>query len=245
MNKLSVTAAVLFLLAGPGWSGPAVILEAQDLPPEFKAVYEVRKGDLPVGKMHLGLRKEGDKLVYESRTFPVGIAASLLGDQETLHRAVLEKTGNRYRTIEFKHEMRGSDKERNEHYIFDWDNHTVLAKYKDKSTTLAIPPDTFDSFSVQLLLMRKPDAGVTGYTCSVISKGRLKNYVYKLESGQSIPTGLGSLTAHKYVREKNDKKRTRHIGWYAESLHYIPVRSDKTKNGETDISIRITEVNWL
>lgn len=245
MNKFLVTAIVFFLVSSPSWPDPAAPLKAQDLPPEFEAVYEVRKGDLPVGEMHLSLRKKDEKLVYESRTSPVGIAAALMGDQEAMHRAVLERTKNRYRALEFTHEIRGDDKERNDHYRFDWNNRTARARYKDRSTTLDISPHTFDSFSVQLLLMRKPDAGVTEYTCPVISKGHLKDYVYKLEPDQSLKTRLGNLTTHQYVREKNDKKKTRYIEWYAESLHYLPVRLDKTKNGKPDFSIQITEVHWL
>ena len=245
MSKFLVMLATCLVLAGPVSSGHAATLSSAELPPEFEAIYEVRKGEITVGEMRLSLRKQDGKLVYESRTYPVGIAAFFLGSKVATYRTVLERTEDRYRAVEFEYEVHGADKDRNEQSIFDWGTHTVHTRYKGETGALAIEPDTLDRFSVQLLLMREPDAGITRYTCPVVSRGRLKEYVYELEPHQSIQTRLGSFSAHKYVREKNDSKGTRYTEWYAESLHYIPVRSDKTRNGKTEISARITEVRWL
>lgn len=242
MSRFSVTLAALLLLAGPAH---AAALTTQELPPEFEAVYEVRKGDIAVGEMRLSLKRQDGRLVYESRTYPVGIAAFFLGPQVATYRTILEKTEDRYRAVKFEYGVQGADKDRNEQYVFDWSNHTALSRYKGKTRTLAITPHTLDRFSVQLLLMRKPDAGTDRYARPVVSRGRLKEYVYELEPHQPIQTRLGRLFAHKYVREKNDGKGTRYTEWYAEALHYIPVRSDKTRNGKTEISARITKVHWL
>ena len=62
---------------------------------------------------------------------------------------------------------------------------------------------------------------------------------------ESIKTKLGNFSANKFVRKKDDEKKTTYLGWYAESLHYIPVKLDKIENGKIDISIQITEINWL
>lgn len=245
MNKFQGVLATCLLLAAPPGSTWAATLATTKLPPEFEAVYEVRKGEITVGEMRLSLRKQDGKLIYESRTYPVGIAAFFLGSKVATYRTILEKTEDRYRAVEFEYEIEGAEKDRNERYIFDWSTHTVHTRYKGETDTLAIAPDTLDRFSVQLLLMREPDAGIMRYTCPVVSRGRLKEYVYELEPHQPVQTRLGSFSAHKYVREKNDRKGTRYTEWYAGSLHYIPVRSDKTRNGKTEISARITSVRWL
>lgn len=245
MSRLSILLATSFLLAGPVASTQAAPLTAEGLPPEFEAIYEVRKGDITVGEMRLRLSRQDGRLVYESRTYPVGVAAFFLGAQVATYRTVLEKTEDRYRAVEFEYEVRGAKKDRGERNIFDWSSHTVHSRYKGETHTLAIVPHTLDRFSVQLLLMRRPQAGITRYTCPVVSRGRLKEYAYELEPHQPVQTRLGSFSAHRYVREKNDRKGTRYTEWYAEALHYIPVRSDKTQNGKTEISARITEVHWL
>lgn len=245
MSKFPVMLATCFVLAGAVDFTHAETLATKKLPPEFEAIYEVRKGEIIVGEMRLSLRKQDGRLVYESRTYPVGIAAFFLGSKVATYRTVLEKTEDRYRAVEFEYEVHGAKKDRNEQYVFDWSSHTVHTRYKGETGTLSIAPHTLDRFSVQLLLMREPDAGIMRYTCPVVSRGRLKEYVYELEPHQPVQTRLGSFSAHKYVREKNDRKGTRYTEWYAESLHYIPVRSDKTRNGKTEISARIMEVRWL
>ena len=245
MKSVVCILVMFFLLIGKTWSSPAFILNDENLPPEFEATYDIYKGNMHVGKMEVSLKNFDDELIYESIINPIGIAALFLGDQEVTDRAVLRLVGERYKTIEFKHEIKGSEKNRNEHYIFNWNYNKADVQYKDRNNTLDISPHTFDNFSAQLLLMREPNVEITEYTYSVISKGRLKDYVYTLEPNESISTKLGEFTANKYVRKKNNKKKTIYLGWYAEHLNYIPVRLDKIKNGKIDTSIQITKVNWL
>ena len=245
MNQRILALAACIWLGVPTGHSPAATLATEEVPPEFEAIYEVRKGNIIVGEMTLSLRKHEDTLVYESRTYPVGIAAFFLGSQVATYRTVLEKTQGTYRTIQFRYEVQGNDKDRNEMYSFDWNTHRVYSRYKGRIATLEIAPHTFDRLSAQLLLMRKPQDGVHQYTCSVVTRGDVKEFVFQLESAQPIETRLGTFSAYKYVREKNDGKNTRYTEWYAESLNYIPVRSDKVSNGKTEISARITEVRWL
>lgn len=225
-------------------SNPATILDENNLPPEFEATYDIHKGSMRVGKMDISLKKVNDELIYESVTKPVGMAAIFLGDQVVTDRAVLKIINNQYRTTEFSHKMKNSDKNRNEHYVFDWDNHKAAIKYKDRSSVLDILENTFDNYSAQLLLMRKPqDTAINTY--SVISKGRLKEYKYELETTEAIDSKIGKLSANKYVRKKDDDKKTTYFGWYAEDVNYIPIKLDKFENGKLDVSIQITGVKWL
>jgi len=233
------------ILAQPAWSNSSSILNESNLPPEFEATYDVHKGSMRVGKMDVSLKKVGDELIYESITKPVGMAALFLGNQVVTDRAVLKLIDNNYHTVEFTHEMKNSDKDRNEHYVFDWNNNKAAVKYKDKSNELDVPENTFDNYSAQLLLMRKPDADTSINIYSVISKGRLKEYKYQLETTELIETKAGKFNANKYVRKKDNDKKTTYLGWYAEKLNYIPVKLDKIENKKLDISIQITGVKWL
>ena len=245
MKSIFYVISLYILLVTAAGSSPAYILNDENLPPQFEATYDVYKGSMRVGEMQISLRKNGDEVIYESTTVPVGLAAFFLGEQEFSDHAVLKLFDDNYRTIEFKHVMKGSDKNRDEHYTFDWVKKQADVAYKDRKSILEIPPHTFDNFSMQLLLMRKPDNQNAENIYSVISKGRLKEYVYKLDGNESVDTKLGKLNANKYVRKKNDDKKTTYLGWYAESLHYLPVKLDKIENGKIDISIQISSVEWL
>ena len=245
MKKFAALAALYLLLAGSGWACFETPLIGQNLPPEFEAVYEVRKANFLVAEMLLSFRKGDNKLVYESTTYPVGVAAAIIGDQGALYRTVLEKTEGRYLPVEYRHEVIGDDTKLNEYYAFDWNEHTAQVQYKNKDSILKISPHTFDSFSMQLFMMRKPDTGTNDYTCSVISKGRLTDLEYRLEPDLHIKTKLGNLAVNKVVRNKTGDKDTAYTEWYAESLHYIPVRSEKVRDGKTEISAHIKELRWL
>ena len=227
------------------WSNQISTLDKTNLPPEFNAVYDVHKSNFRVGEMHVSLKIINDEIIYTSTTNPIGIAAFILGDQQFYDFAKLKLINKRYRIVEFKHEMKGSEKNRNEHYFFDWKKNKATGLYKDREINLDISPYTFDSFSSQLLLMRKPKQGINEFIYSVVSKGRLKEYTYKLESNEKMETKIGALMAHKFVREKQDKEKTKYIGWYAQELNYIPIKLDKIENGNTDISIRIKQINWI
>ena len=235
----------VFFLSQPVWSSSTSILNETNLPPEFEASYDIHKGSMRVGKMEVSLKKIGNDLVYESKTKPVGMAAFFLGDQIITDRAILRLIDDSYRTIEFKHEMQDKEKNRNEHYIFDWDSKKASVKYKDESKELDVPEHTFDNYSAQLLLMREPNKEFSTKIYSVISKGRLKEYKYQLETTEMIETKVGKFDANKYVRKKDNDKKTTYLGWYAEKLNYIPVKLDKFENGKLDVSIQITAVKWM
>jgi hypothetical protein len=226
----SIITALVFslVLSLPAWSSSTSILTDSDLPPEFEARYEIHKGSIRVGEMKVSLKRIGDEIVYESKTKPVGMAAFFLGDQTINDRAVLKLINNSYRTIEFRHET------------YD----------KKKNRKLDIPEHTFDNYSAQLLLMREPVKENSGKeesinTYSVISKGRLKEYKYQQEAAEVVSTKLGDFNSNKYVRKKDNDKKTTYLGWYAEKLNYLPVKLDKFENGKLDVSIQITAIKWL
>lgn len=236
---------LISVFISPLWANEASILNENNLPPEFEASYDIYKGSLRVGKMQVSLKKNDDEVVYESSTKPVGMAAFFLGDQIITDRSTLKLIHERYHVIEFIHDMPESDKNRNEHYRFDWENNTASVKYKDRNNEITIPEHTFDNYSAQLLLMRAPKEEVATNNYSVISKGRLKEYIYQLEGNEAIDTKVGKFDANKFVRKKDNDKKTTYYGWYAEKLNYIPVKLDKYENGKLDVSMQITDIKWL
>ncbi|MEM7422060.1 MAG: DUF3108 domain-containing protein, partial [Pseudomonadota bacterium] len=233
------------VLVSPLWANEASILNESNLPPEFEASYDIYKGSMRVGKMQVSLKKTQDEVIYQSSTKPVGMAALFLGNQTITDRSTLKLIDDRYHAVEFIHDMPDSDKNRNEYYLFDWENKTASVKYKDRNNELTIPEHTFDNYSAQLLLMRAPKDENATNTFSVISKGRLKEYIYQLEGNEAIDTKVGKFDANKFVRRKDNDKKTTYYGWYAEKLNYIPVKLDKYENGKLDVSMRITDIKWL
>ena len=239
--------SVLILLTGlanTALADPNLLLTADKLPPDFEAKYDVYKSNVRAGMMQVSFKNNGKQLIYQSSTTPVGLAALFASGQKITDYAVLDLVDGSYKTTEFIHEFKNSKKNRNEHYKFDWDEHKADVTYKDRSNTLHISPFTLDNYSSQLRLMREPSEENIEITFPVISKGRLKEYVFSYSKAEALETKLGTLTASKFIRKKGDEKNSTYYGWYAKSLHYIPIRLDKYENGKIDTSIRIIEVTW-
>ncbi len=223
---------------------PALLLTADNLPPDFEATYDVYKSNVRAGLMKVSFKNNGEKLIYQSTTKPVGLATIFASGQEIIDYAELHLIDGSYKTIEFRHEFKNSKKNRNEHYKFNWNENKVDVSYKDRSSILDVTPFTLDNYSSQLLLMREPNAENIQITFPVISKGRLKEYIYSFLQDEELETKLGSLTASKLIRKKGDDKNSTYLGWYGKSLHHIPIRLDKYENGKIDTSIRIIDVTW-
>lgn len=243
MIKLSAFFILLILFEANYASSPTS-LNDKNLPPQFHAFYDVHKKGLKMGEMEVKLIKNSSHIVYESITSSVGLAALFTDQDQIIDRSILVHIDESYRTYEFSHKVIGGKKNRDEHYRFDWERNIAHINYKGTDSIIEVSFDTFDNFSTQLLLMRKPDQINVNNTYSVISKGKLKNYIYRSVGKEIIVTKLGKLSAFKYIREKNNDKKTTYFGWYAESLNYLPVRLDKFENGKIDLSIQITEIQW-
>ena len=243
MNKI-LSASILLILLKSAFADSFLTLNTNNLPPQFQAFYDVHKKGLKMGEMDVKLIKNSDNVVYESITHSVGLAALFTDEEKMIDRAVLVPVDGRYRTLEFSHTVIGGKKNRDEKYKFDWNSNIASINYKGSDFFIKIPDNTFDNFSTQLLLMRKPEIVNSENSYPVISKGRLKNYTYKNEGKEFIETKLGKLTSYKFIRKKENEKKTTYIGWYAESLNYLPVRLDKYENGKLDLSIKIKAVKW-
>ena len=242
----NVFSALILLLGYVNYAiaDPNLLLTADKLPPDFEAKYDVYKNNIRAGIMQVSFKNKGEHLIYQSNTKPVGLATIFASGQEIIDYSELYLIDGSYKTTEFKHEVKNSKKNRNEHYQFDWKENKADVSYKDRNSIVDISPFTLDNYSSQLLLMREPNTESTEITFPVISKGRLKEYVFSHAQTEDLETALGTLAASKYVRTKDNDKNSTYFGWYAKSLHHIPIRLDKYENGKIDTSIRIIEVTW-
>lgn len=244
--KAILTAIIIFVvLASNVMADPNLLLTVDKLPPDFEAKYDVYKNNVRAGFMQVSFKNNGEQIIYKSNTTPVGLATLFVSGQEIIDYAELHLIDGSYKTIEFKHEVKNSKKDRTEHYKFNWNENKADVTYKDRNNVLEISPFTLDNYSSQLLLMREPSAENIEITFPVISKGRLKDYVFNFAQVEALETNLGALEANKFIRNKGDDKNSTYFGWYAKSLHHIPIRLDKYENGKIDTSIRIIEVSWL
>jgi len=213
--------------------------------PDFKARYSLEKAGLEVISTTISLQRLPQRIEYRSQAEPVGIASWFFRDQRVEELSVLARVEPRVVPLEYSYTHKGSDKNRNERYRYDWETRTADVYYRGEEKTLKIPPGTMDNFSLQLALIQDARRGDRVITHPVISRGELKTYTLTNLGEEIVQTPLGEFNAVKLQRRKNDEENTTYTTWYAPALNYLPVKVENRENGRVVLSLMLEEAEWL
>ncbi len=121
---------------------------------------------------------------------------------------------------------------RNESQIFDWPNNAVEYSKGDNTKSVAIAPGVLDIITHKLQLRRDLQAGKEILAYPVISRGKLKQYVYNVVANEVLETAIGPLNTVKVQRLRDDNKRQTTI-WLATDWDYLAVRLVQKENGDS------------
>jgi hypothetical protein len=120
---------------------------------------------------------------------------------------------------------------RSESQIFDWPNKTVEYSKDDKTKSVAIDSGLLDVITHKLQLRRDLQSGKEILSYPVISRGKLKQYVYQVIANEVLETAIGPLNTVKVQRVREDSKRQTII-WLATDWDYLAVRLEQKENGD-------------
>jgi len=120
---------------------------------------------------------------------------------------------------------------RSESQIFDWPNKTVEYSKDDKTKSVAIDSGLLDVITHKLQLRRDLQSGKEILSYPVISRGKLKQYVYQVIANEVLETAIGPLNTVKVQRVREDGKRQTII-WLATDWDYLAVRLEQKENGD-------------
>ncbi len=222
----------------------AILTAADDHIPDFKALYNLKKAGLNVVSTTITLERGPGKIHYRSEAEPVGIASWFFGDHRIYEHSVLEQVDGKVIPLEYRYTHKGSDKNRNEHYVYDWERNIARVNYRGERKTLKIPQGALDNSSLQLALMQNAASGEQKITHPVISRGDLKLYTFTNLGTETIETPLGEFEAIKLERRKDDEAHTTYTTWYAPRLNYLPVKVENREDDEVVLSLLLQEVEW-
>jgi hypothetical protein len=121
---------------------------------------------------------------------------------------------------------------RSESQIFDWPNKTVEYSKDDKTKSVAIDSGLLDVITHKLQLRRDLQSGKEILSYPVISRGKLKQYVYQVIANEVLETAIGPLNTVKVQRVREDSKRQTII-WLATDWDYLAVRLEQKENGDS------------
>lgn len=120
-------------------------------------------------------------------------------------------------------------RDRSEVQDFDWQTSKVqYQKGGNAKTELNIEPGVLDMITHRLQLRRDLIAGKQVFSYPVISRGKLKQYDYKVVSEQILQTAIGPLNTVKVDRVIDDIEKTVSV-WLATDWDYLIVKLQQSK----------------
>ena len=120
-------------------------------------------------------------------------------------------------------------RDRSEVQDFDWQSRKIqYQKGSNAKTELDIEPGVLDMITHRLQLRRDLTAGKQVFSYPVISRGKLKQYDYKVVSEQILQTAIGPLNTVKVERVIDDAEKTVSV-WLATDWDYLIVKLQQSK----------------
>ena len=121
---------------------------------------------------------------------------------------------------------------RAESQIFDWANNTVQYSKGDQKKSIEIAPGLLDIITHKLQLRRDLKDGKEILSYPIISRGKLKQYVYEVVANEVLETAIGPLNTIKLQRIREDEKRQTTM-WLATDWDYLAVKLEQKENGDS------------
>jgi hypothetical protein len=220
------------------WAASGV---AQDALQPFMGTYTVEWRGINAGTSTLELtRLGGNDYVYRSSNVARGFFRLAFPDAITQisHFSIVADS---VRPAAYHGDDGSSDKKRSVDLAFDWQAMRVKGTAEEKPVDQPLKPNTQDSLSVQIALMRDLAAGRSPERFWLITKDELNDYQYTRESNATLDTPLGKLDTVIYRSQRQGSSRVTRL-WFAPSLGYLPVRAQQLKRGKPEFTLSIREL---
>lgn len=121
---------------------------------------------------------------------------------------------------------------RTETQKYDWTNKQVTHTKGKKTTTIPLQVGYLDSMSHKQQLRRDMTAGMDVLTYPVISRGKLKQYTYKVILDEVLTTPIGPLDTRLIERISDDGDKTTRV-WLAKDWDFIMIKLEIFNKGDT------------
>ena len=120
---------------------------------------------------------------------------------------------------------------RTEKQRFDWSKNSLVYSHDGESLEVKIEPGYLDVMSHKLQLRKDIANGRKNMSYTVISKGKLKQYQYRLVGHEVLKTPLGALNTVAIERVTKSESKYTKI-WLASDWDHLIVRLKKMDRGE-------------
>lgn len=229
------------ILLGASIAGSA---SADGALPTYTATYQVLHKGRNVGSAVFSVGYDGERGVYtfRSRTTAKGMLR-LVRPKPVVERSDFTVRDGRIQPLEFAYEDGSRKGEDNLHVVFDWDARIASIR-GERNLELALSPGVLDRGSLQVAVMRDMAAGAVPGPYVLADENALKTYEYSLQGRETAATPFGELETVRYLQQRQGSSRNMSI-WAAPKLHFLPVRFEQHRDGETNTVIVLESVDGL
>ena len=127
---------------------------------------------------------------------------------------------------------------------FDWQNSTLHYEKNDSHQETALAAGQLDMITHRLQLRRDLNAGRSAFSYPVISRGKLKQYEYRVVGNEVLETAIGPLQTVRVERIVDTASDTQFTAWLASDWNHLIVKLEQTKNGDSNqLELRRAVIN--
>ncbi len=219
---------------------PSTYADILPIPP-FKAIYEISKSGMTIGKAERRLYQKDGMWQFESISRTTGFAAFFIKD------VVLERSSTLYEKGKlipqsYLYQREGGKREKEVHIKFDWQQQRVINSINQDPWVMEIPEGTMDKFLYQLQMMLDLPNQQQPLHYQIADGGKLKEYDIEIIGEERLETPIGDYQT--LVLQRTDDERSTTM-WCAEALHYLPLKITHQKKGESQFSADISLLHGI
>ena len=188
----------------------------------YNAEYSASYNGFPITTVRTLSRRDGQLVITTEASNFFGS----IREQETVAAEEHGLTPHRYT---YRRSIMG--KKRTEVTDFTPGDATVTNTYKGETVTLPDSAGLFGPLSYQLAMQLDLMAGARQVTYPVVTRGRIKDYSYKVIREEQLDTPLGTVDTLVLERQRDDDERETYL-WLAPRFQYLPVKLRQLEDGE-------------
>jgi len=207
-------------------------------PVPFVASYRMVRDGTHIADARFELARDGeDGWTFSSETSAAGLIAIFYRDVIAEHSA-FRMGSERPIPLAYRYEHRGSSKDRDARYGFDWQRERLTGVYRGKPVDLPLARGLLDPLTLRLAVGYDLARGTLQPSYSVIERRKLQEYRLAALPPQRIRIAAGEFEVRGVVRSSADgTKTTRFL--YAPALDWAPVLLEQSETDEATYRLEL------
>ena len=204
---------------------PALALPADLGITSYSATYKAKYNGIDITATHQLVRKENDIYIESSE------AKSVLGKISESSQFIVSDGGDlKSKRYSYKRSLFGVTRTETQH--FDWSRGQIVYTKNSSPKKLSMENNVLDMLTHKLQIRRDLRSTRLAPSYTVISRDKVKEYVYEIIGQEILETSLGPIRTTKIQRIVNSNKNRETVIWLADDWEFLTVKLIHLEKGE-------------